>query len=127
MDIRLLDSRIIPSEDIRLERNKWQFTRISSGEDLTKQIRRVDKETFAGYDNAAYNRYLSGGLGAEELPTNVTGIFTKQILTDPLAAPADAASKAVDSVKAAVKSPWTWAAVGLVVVVLVVIYVPKPR
>lgn len=129
-DIKLIDGRIIPWEDIRLEKNNWQFSRKSTGEDLTRQIRLADKrEGWAEYDNEAYNRYLSGGKDAKDLPTNVTGIFTKQILTDPLAAPADAAAGAVKTLKETVTSPKFLIIAGLATVLLIgglVIYY-KPR
>lgn len=40
--------------------------------------------------------------------TNVTRIFAEQILTDPLAAPAETVAKASEKVQAALKSPVTW-------------------
>lgn len=131
-EITLLDGRMLPASDIQLDSDGWNFSRVSSGERLTYKIKQSDKRYyFPGYDYAFGNDQISKDLsGAEltpQLEESVTKIFAGQIVTDPLAAPADFAAAGVEKLKAVASSPITWAVAGLVVVGLVIYFVPRPR
>lgn len=58
----------------------------------------------------------------EALSTNTTAIFLNQLITDPLDAPADMVSKAVDNVGKALKSPVTYVVIGGLVLAGIAIY-----
>jgi hypothetical protein len=137
-DVTLIDGRILPVQDIELASDGWNFVRKSSGEILTYQLKQRDKVAyFPRYDvaygneklyQAGLNRTGSTNVG-EPLSTNTTGIFARQLVTDPLAAPAEFASDAVEGAKKLVQSPQFLIVGGIVVFALaaflVMRYAPK--
>jgi hypothetical protein len=105
MKITLLDGRTEDTANIYFDPATYHFSDTATGEDLTNQIRRADKQNnwpnFDPYvDNQRiYNETRQGGVGPlGDLPTSTAGIFADQILTDPLAAPLDALSAGVKQV-----------------------------
>lgn len=136
--VTLIDGRILPVADVQLDSDGWNFSRISSGERLTYQLKFADKiKYFPNYNVSFGNDQIyqekaraQGKDVGGPLPTNVTGIFAKQLVTDPLAAPADFAASAIDKVKKIASSPMTIVVTGLVVagvaIFLISRYTPKP-
>jgi hypothetical protein len=130
--ITLLDGRMLPVADIRLDADGWNFTRISSGERLTYKIRQSDKTYyFPAYDVTFGNDQISKDRRGQELTapleTNTTKILAKQLVTDPLAAPADFAAGAVAQLKKIASSPVTLVIGALLVAGLVIYFVPKSK
>jgi hypothetical protein len=130
-NITLSDGTIVPVDSINFDSDTYHF--YLNSQDITNLISRADKiANWTAFDPSVDNTRLSnertGGTGpVDNLPTNTTGIFIDQILTDPLAAPADAISGAIDSVKKSFQSPVTWLVVGGIAVVLLVLYVPRNK
>lgn len=131
--VTLLDGRILPVQDIRLEPDQWNFTRVSSGERLTYEMRQQDKRQFQDFDVVKSNDEIYKEVNQEQSnpgSTNVTSLFIQQLATDPLAAPADAVSAVAARVDSITSSPVFIIVGGLVLAGLVVFvltrYVPKP-
>jgi hypothetical protein len=131
--VTLLDGRILPVQDIQLEPDQWNFTRISTGERLTYDMRQQDKRQFPNFDVVKSNDEIYKEVNQETSnpgSTNVTSLFIQQLATDPLAAPADAVASVVDRVDKITSSPTFIIVGGLVVVGLAIFilsrYVPKP-
>lgn len=128
MIINLLDGRQIPAAGISLNTSNQRFYLNETGEDITRLIRIMDKRTFAGFDASLSNElfYQETHPDAPEVgSTSVTGNFVHQILTDPLAAPADAAASAAASIKKGLESPVTLGIAALVLLGLALYFFPR--
>jgi hypothetical protein len=128
MIINLLDGRQINDAAITLTPSNQRFYLNETGEDLTRLIRQADKRTFAGFDAALTNElyYQEAHPNAPEVgSTSVTANFFDQILTDPLAAPADAAAGAADTLKKAVTSNTAVIIGGVLIFGLILYFAPR--
>lgn len=126
--MKLLDNREYAAADITLDPVNQRFYDTMTGEDLTRLIKNADKKTFGGFDQTLSNdlAYKEIHPGTPEVgSTSVTGNFFKQIITDPLDAPAEFAQDATNAAKKAIQSPVTWGIVALGVVALVIWFVPR--
>lgn len=104
MTITLLDGTEANTDQIDFDPSTYHFS--LNGQDVTALIKRTDKiANWSNFDPAVDNTRLSNeahngvNLPQTDLPTSTVGIFTNQILTDPLAAP-------IDSFKSAVSKGW---------------------
>lgn len=129
-NITLLDGTSVPVASIVFDPTTYHF--FLNSQDVTDLISRADKiANWSGFDPTVDNTRLANlqtsgnDVPEENLPTNVTGILVNQLLTDPLAAPANAISSGIASIKSSFQSPVTWLVVGGIAVVLLVLYGPK--
>jgi hypothetical protein len=128
MIITLLDGRTIPAANISFNPDNQRAYLNATGEDLTRLIRQADKRNFAGFDQSLTNElfFKEAHPDAPEVgSTSVTRNFIDQIITDPLAAPADAAAGAVAAVKGAVTSQTGMIVVGVIILGLLVWILPR--
>lgn len=125
--VTLIDGRMIPASDIQLENDGWNFTRISSGERLTYQLKMGDKQYyFPDFDVAYSTSKIETDLtGIPPQETNVTKIIAGQLLTDPLAAPAETLDRLGDRINSAISSPIMWGLVIAAGVGLIIYFVPR--
>lgn len=128
--VSLIDGRMIPVADIQMENDGWNFSRVSSGERLTYKLKQSDKRYyFPDYDvtfgNDQISKDLSGAPLTPPLTTNVTVIAAGQLLTDPLAAPAETLSNVGDRINDAISSHIVWGLVIAAGVVILIYYVPR--
>lgn len=108
MLVDLLDGRSIESSNLRLNEDNYSVSIVSTGEDVTNNLRQNDKaQIFAGFDRAKdnlrsyveqYRREHNGATPAPTGDTSLWGNFWTQITTEPLRAPLDALNTATDSI-----------------------------
>lgn len=103
--ITMLDGRRIDSDDLTFDRESMRFS--LSGIDVTNNIKQADKvANFPGFDRAKDNEraYVEAYVKSRgQVPpstgsTSTLGIFTKQITTEPLAAPLESLDKTVGQI-----------------------------
>jgi hypothetical protein len=96
MIVTLLDGRTVDSRDLSLNRDSYRVTYLGT-EDVTRNMRQSDKvSVFSGFSRERDNiRSSDDSRIAQNLPpvqvgsTSILANFTRQIVTDPLAAPLD--------------------------------------
>lgn len=132
MTFTLLDGTIVGSDEVRLNPSNYHvyWDSGAGGQiDITNLMTRQQKyQAFAHFDEKIDNlRIYNEGLGTKTSPltgrvgpidpltTNVTGIFTRQIFTDPLAAPADAATKVMGAAVSGTQIGFAIAAAGILI------------
>jgi len=105
MQITLLDGRTEDTANIYFDPATYHFSDSATGEDLTNQITRADKQNnwpnFDPYveNQRIYNETRQGGVGPlPDKETNTGVILADQLLTNPLAAPLDALTAGVKQV-----------------------------
>ncbi len=96
MQIQLLDGRQVDSSNVFFDDSNYSFKLGGTGEDITRLIRSVDKQSFSGFDQAKYNEIVyvqhyqqthNGALPANVGSTSTWSNFVTQITTEPFAAP----------------------------------------
>jgi len=126
MLIQLLDGRQVESSNVFFDDTNYSFKLGGTGEDITRLIRAVDKQTFAGFDQTVYNdivyvqgyqRTHNGALPANVGSASTWSNFVQQITTDPLAAPLQALDSTVNQIlgSTGVKTLLIVAALGLAI------------
>jgi len=107
MMIQLLDGRQVDKSSVFFDDSNYSFKLGGTGEDITRLIRAIDKQTFAGFDQTVYNEIVyvqhyqathSGALPAGVGSTSTWGNFVNQLVTDPLAAPLQTFDSAVNQI-----------------------------
>jgi hypothetical protein len=107
MMIQLLDGRQVDGSNVFFDDSNYSFKLGGTGEDITRLIRAVDKQTFSGFDQTVYNEivYVQGYQRTHngQLPPNVGSTstwanFVNQLVTDPLAAPLDTLDSTVSQI-----------------------------
>lgn len=123
-----IDGRVIYYNAIRIEPSNQRFYLIATGEDLTRNLKQSDKRQFPGFDATLTNDlyYREAHPDAPEVgSTSTTANFFHQIFTDPLDAPAAAATSAIDTLKSAVTSPAGLIVGGIIVLGLLIYFLPR--
>lgn len=122
MQITLIDGRTADTDNITFNAGNLAsggtpvFSFTDTGEDLDNLIYQRDMSQFSGWDATAWNYWraahpvIAGTTPQPITPLNssVTGNLVNQLITDPLAAPADALAHASSAVTAALAKPTTW-------------------
>lgn len=128
MTITLSDGRTEDVSAINFDTSNYHF--YLNSEDITALISRADKNAnWPNFDPAVDNTRLyneaKGGTGpVADLPTSTVGIFTDQLLTDPLAAPLSALDSGV---REALQSTGVRIILAVGVVALIAIIVIKKK
>lgn len=107
----LTDNRAVAIKDVVFDSDTQRFYLAETGEDITFKIYRKDKVLFTGFDSVKTNELYYREAHPDAPPpgeTNVTKIFLGQLVTDPLAAPADVLNSGVESLKKTLSSPVAW-------------------
>lgn len=130
--ITLINGGTVGENDILFNEKTYHFTQISTGEDITNEIRRADKVRIVpGFDTekdllraSAEKPFSRPGTIAspqdlEMLEESTTKIFGQQILNDPLAAPLETLDAGVKKVfeSSGVRTILIFAALGIVAVI----------
>lgn len=105
--VSFLDNRSADTGNINFDRGTYHFTLRDTGEDVTNQIRRADKEAnWAGFDAATDNERLyvekyireHGTLPPDVGPTSTWAVLLNNLATDPLGAPLEVVNNAWNDV-----------------------------
>lgn len=102
IQVKLIDGTLAPLSRIEFDRGTNRF--YYNGSDITTNMYLRDMQVFSGFDLQRHNQWLSDQKqirdGNTPQPNNQStstiGIFTEQILTDPFAAPLEAADRLAD-------------------------------
>lgn len=124
--MQLISNLTIPDSDVSFDPATYHFTQISTGKDITNDIRRIDKirlvpdfdierENFRLSDELGNGADTGHTLGLDPLQDNTAAIFAEQIITDPLAAPLESANNLA---KKLLNSPAVLLTAGVVILAL---------
>lgn len=121
MTITLLNGQTIDSSNVRLESDDIHFTQISTGTDITRQMKFVDKRLWPDFDSEKSNALLYSTVPGPILDDSTADAFFNQLETDPLGAPLAAFNSAVSQIfDASGTKTILWVGGGLLVLILLI-------
>lgn len=134
MTIELLDGRMVDSGDLSINRTTYRVTNDDTAEDVTALVKQSDKvKVFWNFDRQRDNERASDDAAAArgEAPvrvgsTSIFGNFVEQIVTDPLAAPLEAADRTIARTTKSIFGTWSGRLIVIAVVVTAFIYFGGP-